>query len=184
MDPEIQKGLEDYLHGRNAKARVKSPAHAQNLGQGFEERLAQADEATRSEMAEFTRTASLLHALQAPDDESLQPAPGFYARVMERIEAQRAGNSFWSVFLNPQFSARLLMASGVLLVLLGVTLATTENDQGLFGTAAPELVEVQQGDMMPDFAMETASEPIEVGLVSHSETGHDQMLVQLATYQE
>jgi len=104
---------------------------------------------------------------------------------MERIEAERASNSFWSLFLNPQFSRRLLFASAALLVLLGVTLATTENRTGLFGTAAPELVEVKSFDMPQDFAVDSASQPIEAGLVSHNESdGHDQMLVELTSYQQ
>src|SRR5512147_1383201 len=109
MDPEIQNGLEDYLHGMNGKARAK-PRVSSLIGQtseSFEQRLQQADAETRRQITEFTQTASMLHTLQAPGDvESLQPSPGFYARVMERIEAKRASSSFWSVFLNPQFSSR------------------------------------------------------------------------------
>ena len=190
MDREIQNGLEDYLHGQNAKARPKPQTFggAHGLmgaaGVNFEQRLNSADDQTRREVAAFRETASMLHSLQCTDD-AIQPAAGFYARVMERIEAERASNSFWSLFLNPQFSRRLLFASAALLVLLGVTLATTENRTGLFGTAAPELVEVKSFDMPQDFAVDSASQPIEAGLVSHNESdGHDQMLVELTSYQQ
>jgi len=188
MDPEIQNGLEDYLHGLNGRARAKPQAQSfvGKASDNFAQRLNQTDAETRRQIAEFTQTASMLHALQPPTDEnamdSLQPSPGFYARVMERIEAKRASSSFWSVFLNPQFSSRLLLASGALLILLGVSLAVSDSDTGLFGTAIPELVEAQPFGMPEDLAVESASQPIEAGFVSHNESGHDQMLVQLATY--
>jgi len=192
MDPEIQNGLENYLHGRNAKAQAKTQPRSlvggSMPGNNFTQRLTASDAATQREVAEFEQTARFLHSLQVPDDlvDEMQPMAGFYARVMERIEAQRAGNSFWSVFLNPQFSRRVLVASAALLVLLGVTLATTDDNSGLFGTAAPELVEAQP---VPDNSFLPATEasfggPADAAFVSHNESGHDQMLVQLATYTE
>ena len=189
MDPEIQNGLEDYLHGQNAKARPK-PMGAKPMGlmgsvdsaANFTQRLSAADGQTRLQVEAFRETAGLLHSLQAPEEVPL-PSANFYARLIERIEAERAGNSFWSIFLNPQFSRRLVFASAALLVLLGVTLATTENDVGLFGTAAPELVEAQTFSAPQDLAMDSASQPIEAGLVSHNEAdGHDQMLIELTAY--
>jgi hypothetical protein len=189
MEREIQNGIEDYLHGLNAKARpaagnVRSLIDPSAAAAGeFAQRLSQTDAETRREVAEFRQTASLLHQLQSPMEMPDQ-APGFYARVMERIEAERASNSFWSIFLNPQFSRKLLLASAALLALLTLTFFTTENNAGWFGTAAPELVESRQMPVQEDFATANPSEPIEAGLVSHSESGHDQMLVELASYQQ
>jgi hypothetical protein len=54
----------------------------------------------------------------------VDPAPGFYARVIERIEAQRV-NSFWSVFLEPVMARRIVYASLCLLVLLGSAVVST-----------------------------------------------------------
>ena len=67
---------------------------------------------------------------------------------------------------------------------LGITLATTEDNSGLFGTAAPELVEalpVPDNSFLPDAS---ATDVPTASFVSHNESGHNQMLVQLATYME
>jgi len=69
------------------------------------------------------RQASLLQSLR--DVEEMDPRPGFYARVMERIEAQ-TDLSIWSVFLQPAFARRLAVASATLAVLLGTYLISTE----------------------------------------------------------
>jgi hypothetical protein len=192
MDPKIQNGLEDYLHRHNAGAKQKPQAMglmgnagSSFDGSAFEEALGAADEATRREVTAYRETAGMLHALQCPED-APQPSANFYARIMERIEAERASNSFWSIFLNPQFSRRLVFASAALLILLGVTLATTDSTNvGLFGTAAPELVEAQMFGGGQDIAVETASQPIEAGLVSHDDAeGHDQILATLTTFQQ
>jgi hypothetical protein len=190
MDPEIQKGIEDHLHRQNRGARpsrmrslLGAAPEAQN--EAFDLRLSQADAATQQEVAAFRETAAMLHQLQVPADvEDLQPSPGYYARLMERIEAERNSNSFWSIFLNPQFSRRLLFASATLLVLLAVTFATVEGDTGWFGTAAPELVE-NAFAVPEDFAVASAAEPIESGLARHTESdGHDQIFVELATFSQ
>src|SRR3954468_21573871 len=72
----------------------------------------------------------LLAELKAPED--VGPAPGFYARVMDRIESQRS-NSIWSVFLEPIFGRRLALVSGLLMLLLGAALfvPSTEFDDGM-----------------------------------------------------
>ncbi len=61
----------------------------------------------------------LLAELKAPAEVS--PRAGFYARVMDRIESQRP-RSIWSVFLEPLFGRRLVVASGVLMLVLGAAL--------------------------------------------------------------
>ncbi|MCS6951559.1 MAG: hypothetical protein RMK57_03400 [Bryobacterales bacterium] len=55
----------------------------------------------------------------------LDPAPGFYARVAARIEAQRAA-SLWSAFLDPVFGRALVLASAATLLLLGAYLVSSE----------------------------------------------------------
>ena len=61
----------------------------------------------------------LLAELKAPDE--VTPRAGFYARVMDRIESQRS-KSIWSVFTEPLFGRRLVVASGVLMLILGAAL--------------------------------------------------------------
>ena len=51
--------------------------------------------------------------------EEVDPMPGFYARVVERIDRQRPA-SFWDLLVNPLFNRQLAAASLALLLLLGV----------------------------------------------------------------
>lgn len=105
MHEPIERGLEAYLEGRAAGAeRDAMERHLTVCGE------------CRAELALMREHRELLWTLRAP--EQAGPAPGFYARVMERIEAQTS-NSFWSIFLEPAFGRRLMLASLALFVLLG-----------------------------------------------------------------
>jgi hypothetical protein len=75
----------------------------------------------RGEIEAMRRHAMALRQLRS----GAEPRPGFYARVMERIDAQRAG-SIWNVFSESPFGRRLALASMALAVLLGVYLVTSE----------------------------------------------------------
>ena len=54
-----------------------------------------------------------------------EPRPGFYARVMDRIDRQ-ADNSIWAVLLRPTFGRRIAIVSAALVMLLGSYLVTSE----------------------------------------------------------
>ncbi len=64
----------------------------------------------------------MLRALRAPQTED--PRPGFYARVMERIEAQRPV-SIWQLF-DSAFGRRIAIASMAMAVLFSVYLVSSE----------------------------------------------------------
>ena len=66
----------------------------------------------------------LLRTLRATDD-TLAPRPGFYARVMERIEAQRPID-IWQLFFDSAFGRRIAMASVAMVVLFGFYLVSSE----------------------------------------------------------
>ena len=72
-----------------------------------------------SEQFSDTELDLLLAELKAPEE--LTPHAGFYARVMDRIESQRS-KSIWSIFTEPLFGRRLVMASGLLMLILGAAL--------------------------------------------------------------
>jgi predicted anti-sigma-YlaC factor YlaD len=78
-------------------------------------------EECRVELEAMREQALLLRELRA----QVEPRPGFYARVMERIEAQGAG-SIWDMFFESAFGRRLAVASMALALLLGVYLVTSE----------------------------------------------------------
>jgi len=111
MHQPIRKNLEEYLKGSVSKIPAEFHRH---LG---------ACEDCASELRRLEAQSQLLQSVRAPKD--AEPRAGFYARVIERIEAQQPF-SIWSVFLDPKFGLRLAVASGMLAALLGVYLVTSE----------------------------------------------------------
>src|SRR5580704_4364578 len=108
MHQLIREHLEEYLKSSDVPAE-------------FHTHLGECGECT-DELRSLEAQSHLLRSLgSAPD---VEPRPGFYARVMERIEAQPA--SIWSVFLDRKFGLRLAVASAALVALLGTYLVTSE----------------------------------------------------------
>lgn len=104
MHQPIENGLEAYLTGMAGS----------ESNRGFEAHLAVCMECA-AEVGVMKQQAEWMRELRTPAD--AEPSPGFYARVMERIEAQSA-KSFWGVFLEPVFGKRLALACLALFVLL------------------------------------------------------------------
>jgi len=77
----------------------------------------------RETIAAMREQAAWIRGLRAPDD--VEPKPGFYARVMERIEAQGPA-SIWSLFFDSQFALRLAVASMTIALGLGVYMLSVE----------------------------------------------------------
>ena len=69
--------------------------------------------------------------------EQMDPAPGFYARVLGQIDGQRRP-SLWSVFLEPQFGRRLVYSSLTLLLLLSTYMVSTEPGEDQIFASLPE----------------------------------------------
>lgn len=112
MQERIKERLEDHLSGR--LPRGADPAF---------DSLLENDPASREILDQFTAQARLVrNAFRVPAE--LAPAPGFYARVIARVEAEQARPSFWSIFTEP-FGRRLIYASAALLVLMGVAMFST-----------------------------------------------------------
>jgi hypothetical protein len=102
----IRDRLEDYLGAPGKKLPLEFEQHLHNC------------EECREELSWMQEQSRLLKAL-APSRE-LDPAPGFYGRVINRVEAQQSG-SIWTVFLDPVFGRRL-SAVAVAMVMLIVSL--------------------------------------------------------------
>lgn len=158
MDRRIEELLEDHLRGSLAPAREAA----------FADALAAADMETRRMVEAFERQAQLLRGLRAP--EHAAPAPGFYARVIDRIEAQRVP-SVWDSFVEPHFFKRLVFAAFALFMLLSAVVWTTPGPNDSY--AAVPVVEMP-GDPEPIHSMD----------VSSQESNRDVILVNLATYEE
>jgi len=166
MDRRIQDQLEEYLHGVGRQDDSSSARAAE-----FQSALATTDEETRNVAQLMEVQARLLRTLRPPaeDTADLAPTPGFYARVMNRIEEQRP-RSIWNYFLEPRFSRRLAFASASLLALLTFAFVTSDTADAPMQAAVPEHIMAEP-------------EPTPVTAVSQSE-GRDVMLRQLTVYSE
>lgn len=120
MHPPTQDGLEGYLAGK------PDPQFLQHIAACGE---------CKELVGQMKENTELFRSLR-PEVE-LDPSPGFYARVMDRIDAQRS-TSIWSVFLEPLFARRLVYASALLTLLLGVMLFTSPKDEPVVAGAGPE----------------------------------------------
>ena len=109
MHREIRDHIEDVLAGSQPDAR---------------EHLAQCEEC-RTEVQGMQEQTALIRELRAPEDFAADPRPGFYARVMERIEAE-GPISIWNLFIESAFGRRIAVASLALALLIGVYLVTSE----------------------------------------------------------
>ncbi|MGA2213518.1 MAG: hypothetical protein ABSH31_09605, partial [Bryobacteraceae bacterium] len=111
MHQPIRKNLEEYLKGS-----------VSGIPAEFHRHLGECADCT-SELRRLAAQSQLLRSLHSAG--GVAPRPGFDARVMERIEAQRP-ISIWSAFLDRKFGFRLAVASGMLAALLGGYLVTSE----------------------------------------------------------
>ena len=72
--------------------------------------------------------AEMLKTLRSPAE--VEPAPGFYARVMQRVE-EGVRVSMWGAFATSRFGTRLVYASLTLAVVLG-SYVVAENNQDAY----------------------------------------------------
>jgi hypothetical protein len=133
--------------------------------------LAECEEC-RSEVALMREHSEVLRQWQSAE---VDPHPGFYARVMERIEAQ-GPVSIWNLFFDSAFGRRIAVASLALALLLGGYMVGTER--------MPDQKTVASNDTMlnvPDLNDSSADRP---GTMLASGLDQDAVLVNLVTYRE
>src|SRR4029077_8850571 len=111
MHREIRDHIEDVLRGGNTLKYAR-------------EHLAQCGEC-RTEVQDMQEQTALIRELRAPEDFAADLRPGFYARVMERIEAE-GPISIWNLFIESAFGRRIAVASLALALLIGVYVVTSE----------------------------------------------------------
>ncbi len=161
MHQPIRDGLEAYLRsGENHEFLLAFRAHLN------------ACEECRATVERMKLQSEMLRALRAPE---VELAPGFYARVMSRVEAQRhTPPSFWSLLLDARFGRRLMFATATLLVLLGTFLVSSEpgDDGSMAAQSAPEAIMAPASDQQPP------------ALSDDQQRDRDAILVTLTTYQE
>jgi len=95
---------------------------AEAPGNGPKQHLEDCEEC-RGEVSAMREQARLLRGLRTAAE--VEPRAGFYARVMERIEAQGA-TSIWSVFSESPFGRRIAVASMALALAIGLYMFSSE----------------------------------------------------------
>jgi hypothetical protein len=133
MHDPVVLGLEDYLAG------APTPAAAELV------RHIEACRDCRDTVNDFAAQGSILRSLRA--EAPAEPNPGFYARVMDRIESQTA-NSFWTVLLEPAFGRRLLFASLSLFFVLSAVLFTKPGGSPEIAAVMPVAI-TESAEAMP-----------------------------------
>jgi predicted anti-sigma-YlaC factor YlaD len=108
MHREIYERLEDVLSGTPPDIAVKHLKQCQEC---------------RDEVISMRAQAALVRQLKPPVE--VEPRAGFYARVLERIEAE-GPVSIWNLFAESAFGKRIAVASLALALLLGVYLVSIE----------------------------------------------------------
>src|SRR5215472_4653119 len=147
------------------------------LDQASLEHLTECEECS-AEFAVMQSQSQALRRLRVPSE--VEPRPGFYARVMERIEAE--GASIWDLFFESIIGRRIAIASMALAVLLGFYLFTSEpSDQS---TIADQQTTISlPADLAPE--LEPAPQVQSVGLGSaYATPDPDAVLQNLVTYRE
>jgi anti-sigma factor RsiW len=105
--------LEEYLAGTlEPAAQRKIEAHLGSC------------ETCIEELASMQELSRLFGSLRSED--VVQPAPGFFARVMRQVGEREAVPSFWNVFALDLAFRRLVFASLVTLAILGTYLVSRE----------------------------------------------------------
>jgi predicted anti-sigma-YlaC factor YlaD len=131
MHSVIENGLEDFLAGvssREESARIE--VHLAECSRCREEVKA---------MREISEMFSSLRSADAP-----VPAPGFYARVVNRIEREQPV-SFWASLFEPVFGKRMALASLLVLATLGTVLVSRETEEYAIGPS-PEMIMAVEKD--------------------------------------
>ncbi len=118
MHGSMLDGLEDLLAARGAAAEQDALKHLSSCA------------GCSSELHSMKAQSELLRSLRAPEE--MLPAPGFYARVLQRIE-ERAKHSIWSVLIYSPFAKPLVYASLTLALMLGSYVITQESRDGHLG---------------------------------------------------
>jgi len=165
MHHQIRENLENYLNGSASEVPASFHAH-----------LGECEECA-GELKSLEALSRMLRSLESAPN--VEPRAGFYARVMERIEAQPA--SIWSVFLDRRFGFRLAVASAALIAVLATYLVTSEpNGPEFVSTPAVVSTDLPRVNGTPPTPPEASYQPDG----AQQQQQRDAVLVDLASYHQ
>jgi anti-sigma factor RsiW len=152
MHAAVMESLEEYLSGSlNSVARQRVEAHLDQC------------EICREEIAAMEDVSGLFESLDS--DEAIEPAPGFYARLMQRVDERKPAPSLANLFaFDLAIGRRLAFACLLTLAVMGTYLVSRET--GYSASPSAETIMAQQDS--PSF---------------DSVPGHDAMLLTLTAYE-
>jgi anti-sigma factor RsiW len=151
MHAVVVESLEEYLSGTLKPVALR----------GIEAHLADC-EACREEVASMQEISVLFREIVPR--EAIEPAPGFYHRVMRQVGGRKALPAFASLFsLDLAFGRRVVFASLLALAALGGYLVSRESD--FASGPSPELVMAQQES--PSFEAAPAHEAMLATMTSY-----------------
>jgi predicted anti-sigma-YlaC factor YlaD len=181
MHREIYKHLENVLSGAPPDWAAE---HLKECGE------------CRDKVNAMREQAALVRQLKPPAD--AEPRPGFYARVLERIEAE-GPVSIWNLFVESAFGKRIALASLALALLLSVYVVSAERTaEPMVAAGQPQvcLAPVCDAGGVADVAtVSSAASSAVSGVPGEDAPGavlgrmdreppNDDMLVNLVTYRE
>ena len=155
MHRVIQDGLEDFLAGTaDSAGRARIESHLKECAE------------CRKEVEAMREMSGLFASLRSPDPPV--PAPGFYARVSNRIEQQQP-QSAWGLFLEPVFGKRLALASLMMLAMLGTMLISRETEEYAVGPSPEMILAVEQDASAMDAGPAVDRDQMLFTLASHKQ---------------
>jgi anti-sigma factor RsiW len=135
------------------------------------------------EVTAMREQAALLREWRAPETVEAEPRPGFYARVLERIEAEVPA-SIWNLFFDSPLGHRLAIASLALAAMLCVCLISAER----FSSETPVVAQEDVRPFAPDLRGQVVAGEDQPGVVLtggvDAAPDSDSVLVNLVTYRE
>jgi hypothetical protein len=115
MHQPVRDGLEDYLAGK--------PALSDDFGNDEFGSHLKACQECAVELGILREQSRLVRVLRSGD--TVEPAPGFYARVLNRIE-RHVKPSIWALLLEPTLGRRVAVVSAALALVVSAYIVSTE----------------------------------------------------------
>ncbi len=153
MHEPVLRHLEDYLESSTPIPELE--IHLENCA------------SCRDEVTQMKLQHDLFAAFRV--QEQADPSPGFYARVMNKVETQ-AKPSIWSLFGESLFAKQLAYASMSAIILMGSYFIASQPVEETITASAPEVILADQPSAPP------------MGV--DPQRDREAVLVNLATYQQ
>jgi len=173
------KPIEEGLEGMIESGRL--PDENSPVGAYLKSNPAAREEVTA--MMDFSRLIRENFVLNEEEREAAEPGPGFYSRVLARIDARAVPPSIWNFFLEP-FSMRLVYASLTLAALLFAATFIDNTPSTEAERAAAQQIPVAEDTILQGATL--ASSPNDSAFVESANPDENRgaALMQLTTYDQ